>query len=147
MRLGSLCNLLEQLSSRIRNGHSIEVLSFDAALPLPQESLGATPVLGTLKSAPNTYNQRQRISRHENRRNYANKRKNPLLSLVGQSNDLAHVPPPRLNTKTCSICKCPGHQRGAEGRSAQDSGRSLGAPRRCFFPPRDMTTNRSEPKK
>ena len=34
-----------------------------------------------------------------------------------------------------------------EGRSAQDSGRSLGAPRRCFFPPRDMTTNRSEPKK
>ncbi len=113
VRLGSLCNLLEQLSSRIRNGHSIEVLSFDAALPLPQESLGATPVLGTLKSAPNTYNQRRRISRHENRRNYANKRKNPLLSLVGQSNDLAHVPPPRPNTKTCSICKCPGHQRGS----------------------------------
>ncbi len=111
--LGSVCSLLEQVANRIRNGHSIEVLSFDAALPLAQENLGAMPVLGTLKSAPNTYNHRRLVSRHESRRTYHTKRKNPLLSLVGQSNDLAHVPPPRPNTKNCSICRCPGHQRGS----------------------------------
>jgi hypothetical protein len=79
VRLGLLCNLLEQLTSRIRNGrHSIEVLSFDTALPLAQENLGATPVLGTLKSAPNTYNQQRRMSRHETWCTFATKRKNPL---------------------------------------------------------------------
>jgi hypothetical protein len=57
VKLGLLCNLLEQLASRIWNGHSIEVVSFDTAMPLDQENLGAAPVVGTLKAAPNTFNQ------------------------------------------------------------------------------------------
>jgi hypothetical protein len=90
VQLGSLCNLLDQLASRIRNGHSIEVLSYDTAIPLPQENLGATPVLGTPKPTPNSINHQRWKSKNERRLAFANKRK-PLLSLVGQSNDLAHV--------------------------------------------------------
>jgi hypothetical protein len=54
VKLGFLCHLLDQLTSRLWNGHSIAVASFDAAMPLGQENPGAIPILGTLKSAPNT---------------------------------------------------------------------------------------------
>jgi hypothetical protein len=64
-------------------------------MPLAKENSDANPVLGTLKPATNTYNQRCMVSRHETRQTLASKRRNPLLSLVGQSNDLAHVAPPR----------------------------------------------------
>jgi hypothetical protein len=105
---------LDQLTNKIRKGHSIEVSAFETAMPLRKENASANPVLGTLTPAPNTYNHKRMVSRHETRRTVASKRRNPLISLVGrQSNDLAHVPPPRPKNKTCSICKCPGHQRGS----------------------------------
>jgi hypothetical protein len=113
-QLGSLCNLLDQLASRLRNGNSIAVQAFDTVMPAGKENPGAMPLLGTLKATPNTYTQKRKISRHEYRRALVAKRRNPLLSLVGnKSNDLTHCPPPRTKTKTCSICKCPGHQRGS----------------------------------
>jgi hypothetical protein len=39
-KLGSLCNLLDQLSDRLWNGHTIDVGAFDLALPVDQENLG-----------------------------------------------------------------------------------------------------------
>jgi hypothetical protein len=82
VKLGSLYILLDQLTNRLWKGHSIEVAAFDTAMPLGKENVGAKPVLGTLKPAPNTYNQRQMVSRHETRQRLASKRRNPLLSLV-----------------------------------------------------------------
>jgi hypothetical protein len=116
VKLGALSQLLDQLTSRLRNGHSITVALFDATMPLDQENPGATPAMGTLKSAPNTYNHNQFKSTREIQRKLAQPKqpkRSALLSLVGQSNDLAHVPPPRPQNKTCSICRRPGHQRGS----------------------------------
>jgi hypothetical protein len=78
-----------------------------------KENAAANPVLGTLKPAPNTYGHNRIVSKNETIRTLASKRRNPLISLVGHSNDLAHVAPPRVKNKTCSICCCPGHQRGS----------------------------------
>ena len=113
IKLGSLCNLLDQLAIRLRNGQSIDVQSFGAAIPSVEDNPGAEPVLGTLRAAPNTYNQRRKISRQEFRRTIVAKKRSPMLSPVGQSNDLVHLPPPRPKIKTCSICRFPGHQRGS----------------------------------
>jgi hypothetical protein len=66
--------------------------------------------LGTLKAALNTYQQQGKISRHETRRKVVRKKRNPMLSLAGQSNDLEFLPEPRAKGKTCSICRCPKHQ-------------------------------------
>jgi hypothetical protein len=111
--LGSLCSLLDQLASRLRNSQSIEVQSYDTSVPSRHENPGSLPVLGTLKAAPNTYQQRRKISRHEARRQIVHKRRSPLLSLVGHSNELDFLPQPRAKGKTCSICRCPKHQRGS----------------------------------
>jgi hypothetical protein len=75
------------------------VSAFETVMPLGKENSGANPVLGTLKPAPNTL-----VSRHETRQTLASKNRSPLISLVGQSNDLAHVAPPHPKNKTCSIC-------------------------------------------
>jgi hypothetical protein len=59
-KLGLLCNLLDQLAIRLRNGHSVNVQSFDEAIYMScsvEGNPGVTPVLGTLWAAPNTYNQ------------------------------------------------------------------------------------------
>jgi hypothetical protein len=74
---------------------------------------GATPLLGTLKAAPNVTTQRRKISKHESRRQIISKTRNPLLSDVGQSNNLAVLAEPRAKGKCCSICRCRGHQRGS----------------------------------
>jgi hypothetical protein len=67
--LGSLCNLLDQLAGRLRNGQSIDVQAYHTVVPVGKESPGSVPLLGTLRAAPNTYNQRRKIFRHaENRR-------------------------------------------------------------------------------
>jgi hypothetical protein len=108
--LGSLCSLLNQLASRLRNLQSIQVQSYDTDVPLCKENPGSAPVLGTLKAAPNTYQQGRKISRHEGRQQIVRKNRNPMLSLVGKSNDFEFVPEPRSKGKTCSICRCPKHQ-------------------------------------
>ena len=41
------------------------------------------------------------------------KKRNPLLALVGQSNDLNILAQSRAKGKACSICKRRGHQRGS----------------------------------
>jgi hypothetical protein len=110
---GSLCDLLDQLTNMIRNSQSIVVQSYGTSLPSLMKNPGATPLLGTLKAAPNVTTQRRKISRHESRRQIITKTRNPLLSLVGQSNDLVVLAEPRARTKCCSICKCRGHQRGS----------------------------------
>jgi hypothetical protein len=51
-KLGSLCNLLDQLAIRLRNWHSIDVQSFDAAIISVEGNPCATPVLGTCLSGP-----------------------------------------------------------------------------------------------
>jgi hypothetical protein len=95
MILGSLCSLLDQLASRLWNLQSIEVQPYDTAVPSGQENPSSAPVLGTLKAAPNTYQQRRKILRHETRRQIMRKKRNPMFSLVGQSNDLEFLPEPR----------------------------------------------------
>jgi hypothetical protein len=92
---GSLCYLLDQLTNRIRNSQSIVVQSYGTSLPSCMKKPGATPLLGTLKAAPNVTTQRRKISRHESRRQIITKTRNPLLSLVGQSNDLSVLAEPR----------------------------------------------------
>jgi hypothetical protein len=84
--LGLLCSLLDQLASRLRNSQSIEVQSYDTAAPSGQENPGSVPVLGTLKAAPNTYQQRRKMSRYETRRQIMRRKRSSML--VGQSNDL-----------------------------------------------------------
>jgi hypothetical protein len=69
--------------------------------------------LGTLRAAPNTYNQRRKISRRENQRQIVAKKRSASVSVTGKSNNLDFFPEPRTKTKACSICKCPGHQRGS----------------------------------
>jgi hypothetical protein len=103
--LGSLCSLLDS--------QSIEVQSYDTAAPSGQENPGSVPVLGTLKAAPNTYQRQRKISRHETRRKIVPQKRSSMLSLVGQSNDLECLPEPRAKGRTCSICRCPKHQRGS----------------------------------
>ena len=114
-KLGSLCELFDQLTLRLQHGHSIMAVSFDTAMPTGtlEHNPSSRPVLGTLQAAPNVYNQRRKRSRHENWRSHASQSRSPLLSLLGESNDLAHLPPPRPKTKTCTVCRCPGHQRGS----------------------------------
>jgi hypothetical protein len=111
--LGSLCNLLDQLSDRLRNGHTIDVGVFDLALPVDQENLGNRPVLGTLKPTATASRQKQKISRHETRRSivFAATKKKSLLP--GQSNDLSLCAAPCNNKKACTICQQPKHQRGS----------------------------------
>jgi hypothetical protein len=109
---GSLCDLLDQLTNRLRNSQSIVVQSYGTSLPSRMKNPGATPLLGTLKAAPNVTTQRRKISRHESRRQIITKIRNPLLSLVGQSNHLAVLAEPRARGKCCSIFNCRGHQRG-----------------------------------
>jgi hypothetical protein len=75
--LGSLCSLLDQLANRLRNSQSIEVQSYGTSAPSGLENPTSTPVLGTLKPAPNTYQQRCKISRHETRREIVRKKRNP----------------------------------------------------------------------
>jgi hypothetical protein len=104
--LGSLCSLLDQLASRFQNSQSI-------AAPSGQENPGSVPVLGTLKAAPNTYQQRRKMSRHETRRQIVRQKRSSMLSLVGQSNDLECLPERRAKGKTCYIYRCPKHQRGS----------------------------------
>jgi hypothetical protein len=55
--LGSLCSLLDELAGQLRNSQSIEVQSYNTAVTSGKENPGSVPVLGTLKAAPNTYNQ------------------------------------------------------------------------------------------
>jgi hypothetical protein len=111
--LGLLCSLLDQLARRLRNSQSIEVQSYNTAVPSGQESPGSAPVLGTLKAAPNTYQERRKISRHETRRQIVRQKRTSMLSLIGQSNDLECLPEPHAKGKTCSICRCAKHQRGS----------------------------------
>jgi hypothetical protein len=111
--LGSLCTLLDQLADRLWNSQSIEVQSYNTSAPSGLENPTSTPVLGTLKAAPNTYQQRHKISRHETRRESVCKKRNPMLSLVGKSKGLEFLPEPYAKGKTCSICRCPKHQRGS----------------------------------
>ena len=89
-KLSSLCDLLDRLTQRLQNGHSIQVRSFDTAMTAGRQELeenpGARPVLGTLKPSPNVYNQRRKKSRHETRRAHVSKSRSSLLSLVGESN-------------------------------------------------------------
>ncbi len=59
------------------------------------------------------YRHKRFKSKHESRRNIISKKRSPLLSIVGQSNDLDIVAEPRARGKCCSICKCRGHQRGS----------------------------------
>jgi hypothetical protein len=115
VQLGSLCILLDQLTNRLRKGYSIEVSAFETSMPMSKENAAANPVKGTMKSAPNTYNHNRMHSIHETVKVLASKKRarDPLSSLVGHSNDLDHVAPPRVKNKTCSICRCPGHQRGS----------------------------------
>ena len=108
--MGCLSDLLEQLTNRLCNSQSIVVQSYDMTLPSGKENQAAIPLLGTLKSAPNMYRQNRKISRHETRRQIIQKTRNPALSLVGPSNDLAILAEPRARGKTCSICKCRRHQ-------------------------------------
>jgi hypothetical protein len=86
---GSLCDLLDQLTNRLRNSQSIVVQSFDTSLPSRMKNPGAMPLLGTLKAAPNMSTQRRKISRHGSRQMIITKTRNFLLSLLGQSNHLA----------------------------------------------------------
>jgi hypothetical protein len=112
--LGSLCSLLDQLASWLRNSQSIEGQSYDTAIPSGPENSGSVPVLGSLKAAPNTYQQGRKISRHETRQQIVRKKRNLMLNLVGQStNDLEFLPEAGDKGKTCSICRCPKHQRGS----------------------------------
>ena len=111
--LGSLCDLLEELTNRLRNSQSITVQSYDTALPSYEENPGATPTLGTLKAAPNMYRHKRFKSRHESRRQLIAKKRSPLLTMVGPSNDLEILAEPRAKGKCCSICRCRGHQRGS----------------------------------
>jgi hypothetical protein len=39
-KLGSLCNLLDLLSDRLWNGHTIDVGAFNLSMPVDQENLG-----------------------------------------------------------------------------------------------------------
>jgi hypothetical protein len=55
--LGSLFNLLDQLAGRLRNGHIIDVQAYNTVVPLGKENPGPVPLLGTLRAAPNRYNQ------------------------------------------------------------------------------------------
>jgi hypothetical protein len=48
-KMVSLCNLLDQLSDRLLNGHTIDVGAFDLVLPVDKENLDNRPVVGTLK--------------------------------------------------------------------------------------------------
>ncbi len=86
--LGSLCDLLEQLTDRLRNSQSIIVQSYDTCLPPSEENIAATPTVGTLKAAPNMYRHKRFKSRNESRRNIIAQKRSPLLSIVGRSNDL-----------------------------------------------------------
>jgi hypothetical protein len=85
---GLLCNLLDQLTNRLCNSQSIVVQSFDTSLPSHMKPPGPMPLFGTLKAAPNVSTKPRNISRHESRQKIITKTKNPLLSFVGQSNDL-----------------------------------------------------------
>jgi hypothetical protein len=89
------------------------VQAYDTFVPIGQENPGSVPLLGTLRAAPNTYNQRRKTSRYENQRHIISKKRSAAVSVTGQSNDLEFLPEPRTKTKACSICKCPGHQRGS----------------------------------
>jgi hypothetical protein len=111
--LGSLFNLLDQLAGRLRNGYSIDVQAYNTVVPLGNENPGSVPLLGTLRAAPNTYNQRCKISRHENRRKIVAKKRSASVSNMGQSRDSDFLPEPRTKKKACSIRKCPGHQCGS----------------------------------
>ena len=111
--LGSLCDLLEQLTDRLRNSQSIIVQSYDTCLPPSEENIAATPTVGTLKAAPNMYRHKRFKSRNESRRNIIAQKRSPLLSIVGRSNDLDILAEPRAKGKCCSICKLRGHQRGS----------------------------------
>jgi hypothetical protein len=91
----SLCDLLDQLMNIIRNSQSIVVQSYGTSLPSLMKPPGATPLLGTLKAAPNVTTHRRKISRHESRRQIITKTRNPLFSLLAQSNDLAVLAEPR----------------------------------------------------
>jgi hypothetical protein len=112
-KLGALCQLIDQLTHRLRSGLNIDVVSFDLSIPANDENLPNRPVLGTLRPAPNVISKKRLISRHEARRAHASK--NRKLSPIGDghSNDFAVCPAPRVQNKTCTICKCPGHKRGS----------------------------------
>jgi hypothetical protein len=89
------------------------VSAFETSMPMSKENAAANPVKGTMKPAPNTYNHNRMHSSHEIVKKLVSKkrRRDPLSSLVGHSNDLSHVAPPHVKNKSCSICRCPGHQR------------------------------------
>jgi hypothetical protein len=102
-----LCNMLDQLAGR----HIIDVQAYDAVVPVGKENPGSVPLLGTLRAAPNMYNQRRKVYKHENRRQIVAKKGSVSVGLTGQSNDLGFLPEPgTTKTKACSISKCPGHQ-------------------------------------
>jgi hypothetical protein len=83
-------------------------------LPSGKENPGATPLLGTLKAAPNVYHQKRKKSSLESKRKIIQRTsRNPSLSVIGRSNVLAILPEPRAREKTCSICRCRRHQHGS----------------------------------
>jgi hypothetical protein len=95
----SLCTVLEQLTSQLRNSESIVIQSYDMSLPFGKENPGAAPVLGTLKMAPNVYHQKRKKSSLESRRQIIHRASNPSLSVVRPSNNLAILAEPRARGK------------------------------------------------
>jgi hypothetical protein len=112
-KLGSICQLFEQLSERLQNGQSIEACAFDFALPVDRENNDNRPVRGTLRVTPNAANHRRFLSKHEKRKNIIAKSALSERSVHGLSNDFNHLGPPKARSKSCTLCRCPGHQRGS----------------------------------
>jgi hypothetical protein len=80
--MSSLCGMLEQLTSHLRNSQSIVVQSYDMALQFGKENPGAAPLLGTAKTFPNVYHQKRKKSTLESRRQIIHRAGNPSLSVV-----------------------------------------------------------------
>jgi hypothetical protein len=112
-KLGSICLLFEQLTERLQNGQSIEGCAFDFALPANEENNALTPVMGTLRQTPNAANHRRFMSKYEKRKNIIAKRGLAERSVIGISNDVNHLAPPKARGKSCTLCRCPGHQKGS----------------------------------
>jgi hypothetical protein len=103
-KLASLCQLFDQLNQRVKNGLSIDGTSFDLSLPTGTTNFGSLPVMGTLKAAPNVVHHRRMQSRWERRGGH-------IAKNCRTSKDVDHLAPAKTRTKTCTICKCGGHQR------------------------------------
>jgi hypothetical protein len=133
IKLGSLCNLFDQLSDRLRKGHTIDVGAFDLALPsaVDKENLANRPVQGTLKPTATASKQNRKKTSIELRRTIASAASKKKSLLPGHSNDLSVCAAPRTKKKACTICRQPKHQRGScpkitkFKRAALEMGKSL----------------------